>query len=221
MRQGGYHEQVGNPDAAMVEERPMTAWDVLDVDGSTIQDALRGIELPAIDLTRLSRLRDDLAGFDRSRVDLSRLELPSLDLGHLDLGRLTRRADRRNVGFLAVRPTPLFILGVLAAIGGMLFGSALAYFLHPAEGPRRRRWLKRRLGLAPTRPGGKGHHHEPAAASRDPLVAVPIETGTPSGELPDATVDALGSADEQSPEQANEQAEAAPEDVTAEQPAAD
>ena len=163
----------------------MTAREVLERDQEVIQDALRSLELPAIDLTRLSRLRDDLAAFDRPHVDLSRLDLPSVDFSHLDLGRLGRRPSRQSVGFLAVRPTPLFFLGLLAALGGLLFGAALAYFMHPAQGPKRRRWLKRRLGLATARPGGKGHRHGIGGAA-DQLIAVPIETGAQAGEAAEA-----------------------------------
>jgi hypothetical protein len=197
----------------MVEERPMTARAVLERDQEVILDALRSIELPPIDLTRLSRLRDDLAALDRPHVDLSRLDLPSVDLSHLDLGRFGRRPSRQNLGFLAVRPTPLFFLGLLAALGGLLFGAALAYFMHPAQGPKRRRWLKRRLGLASARPGGKGGRHLHGHGASDQLIAVPIETGTPAQDQPAAAAEAL--------EQAAEASVDSVADVAAEQPTAD
>ena len=190
----------------------MTAWDLRDMDQEAIQEALRSIELPAIDLTRLSRLRDDLAAFDRPHVDLSRLELPSVDLSHLDLGRFGRRPSKQSLGFLAVRPTPLFFLGLLAALGGLLAGAVLAWFMHPAQGPKRRRWLKRRLGLTTARPGGKAHRHGHGGGS-DHLIAVPIETDTPAQDQPDTSAPA--------PEASDDAVGDSVADVAAEQPAAD
>ena len=191
----------------------MTTREVLERDQEVILDALRSIELPPIDLTRLSRLRDDLAAMDRPHVDLSRLELPSVDLSHLDLGRFGRRPSKQSLGFLAVRPTPLFFLGLLAALGGVLFGAALAYFMHPAQGPKRRRWLKRRLGLASARPGGKGGRHLHGHGGADQLIAVPIETEAPAMDQPAAAAEEL--------EQTADAIVESVADVAAEQPTGD
>ena len=112
-----------------------------------------------------------------------------------------------------MRPTPLFFLGLLAALGGLLFGAALAYFMHPAQGPKRRRWLKRRLGLATARPGGKGGRHLHGHGAGDQLIAVHIETDAP------ALNEAVASAEEL--EQAAGEMVESVADAAAEQPTAD
>lgn len=109
--------------------------------------------LPRFDLDRLRNAVEDLdlegIDLDGARRDLARLrsavedvELPHFELPDLpDLESILGRSRRGSA-----MPSGSLIVGGLALLGGVALGGAMAFFLHPAKGPKRRKQLRKRLG---------------------------------------------------------------------------
>jgi hypothetical protein len=114
-----------------------------------IRGAVERVDLPAIDLRHLDA--PDLEGLRRDvgrlvadvdvQKDLQRI-IGDLDLPAVDLPDLDTLFGRRRAGV----GTGTIAVGGLALLGGLAMGVLVAFFLHPAKGPKRRRQLRKRLG---------------------------------------------------------------------------
>lgn len=141
----------------------------LQAELSRIPGELGRIDLPhelgKLDLHR-ELAKHDLRHLELPHVDLGR-SLSHLDMPGIDLARLTGHKRKRR-GPLGLPPVPL-ALGVVALIGGLAFGGVMAWLFDPRVGAKRRRWLKRKLGMAPA----------PRAGAPKPSATQPETPATP------------------------------------------
>ena len=128
------------------------------------------VRLPEMDLGRLRvSIPAELSRHDL-QAELSRLEAPAADLiRRVGRGKRTPEPD-------AVRPSSRapVVVGLIVITGSVAFAVGLAWLFHPKLGPKRRRWLKRKLGMAPPqkRAGTRAWKDEPSR------VALSVEADT-------------------------------------------
>jgi hypothetical protein len=102
---------------------------------------LKELRLPEFHLPEMTR--EDIArtiNDARSEIDLGKIERPDIDLSRADIGRFVTTAAE-NAGLISVtrRPRPLFIVGIVAAIGLVIAAVVAATVIGPRIAEARRR----------------------------------------------------------------------------------
>ena len=120
-----------------------------------LRDAIDHLELPEVDLSRLDLPHVELRHLDLPHVALPHVALPHLDLHmdlphvelpHVDVPSLDLAALGASWRRSARVPPGGLVVGIVALMGGLAFGGLVAFLLHPTQGARRRKALRRRAG---------------------------------------------------------------------------